>query len=95
MTATAEEGEDGTNEEVFARVHCAAVADPTLQLIVTGNANPAIGVTVAVVVLGSPATTLSEVGLRISVKSTPLPLKVAVSPLYSRLVEFTPSVPFC
>src|SRR6185312_4344034 len=73
----------------------AAVAPPTLQVTVSGAAKPAIGVSVPVVVTLSPATTEPEVGFSAIVKSMPLPVNVAESPLYSRLVELTPSVPFC
>jgi hypothetical protein len=82
--------------DVEARLQAEAVAElDTLQLVVTGEENPAMGVSVAVVVTELPAMTCPDVGLMASVKSTPLPLKVAFSPLYSKLVEFTPSVPFC
>ena len=62
--------------------HTAAVAPAaTAQLTNSGALNPAIGVTVAVVVVPSPAATLPAVGFRLIVKSTPVPLSVAVSPL--------------
>ena len=59
----------------------ATAPDETLQLTVTGALNPAIGVSVAVVDIPSPAITVPELGLSHIVKSTPLPLIVAVNPL--------------
>ena len=63
------------------------------------RANPASGVSVAVTVgvLGgpveSPAITVPVGGVMVRVKSTPLPVMAAFSPLYRRLVELTPTVP--
>jgi hypothetical protein len=68
--------------ELVAGPHVDAVAAAVSpQLRVRGDAKPAIGVRVAVLVTVSPAITFPDVGLRLSVKSTPLPVRVALRPL--------------
>jgi hypothetical protein len=93
VTVTLVEGDCGTTVPEVDSAQFAATAPPRLQLSVRGNANPAIGAMDAVVVTESPAITLPDVGAKAMAKSTPFPVMVAVSPSYSRLVEFTESVP--
>ncbi len=93
LTVTVDDGEAGVTLAVDSP-QFDATALATWQTIESGAANPASGVNVAVVDVPSPATTLPVLGVIAIVKSTPVPLSVAVRPLYSRLVELTPSVPF-
>jgi hypothetical protein len=83
----------GVTDAVESPHPVAAVAPCTTHVNVTGVANPASGVIVAVALVPSPAITVPELGFRPIVKSTPVPVIVALSPAYSGLLEFTPSVP--
>ncbi len=79
--------------EIEAGTHVDACAF-VVQLSDTGAENPAIGVTTALVVILSPATTDPEPGESPSEKSTPLPVSAVESPVYAAAEELTVSVPF-
>src|ERR1035437_7611452 len=93
MLITSVTVEVGVNEAVAAP-QLDATAPPTEHVSVSGAATPANGVSVAVVLVPSPAITVPDGGLMMIVKSMPLPVIVTFKPLYSKLLEFTPTVPF-
>jgi hypothetical protein len=84
-------GAEGMNvAKAGAQVEAAAVV---LQLTVTGAAKPATGEVVRTVWVERPAMTEPEVGLRLSVKSTPLPVSWTGKPRSAGSPEATVRVP--